>query len=127
MGRRIDGAWEAVRERFGRSSAPVTPRRSAGEWMADAKDASARKIDDVKRGWDLAPDDQRRKVKLSLIVFLCVLLGISSGMLAFKLSGGSGPMGGLSGSEATALKAVQDKMKEAEKGAGATNMFHGAR
>ena len=123
LGRWIDSVNEAVRERFGGVRVP-SPRRSPGEWIGEQSTRAAEGIDQIKHQWSMAPDDQRRRWTIALVIFASLFLGGAAGYSVYRLNGGPGA---ISPSDAAAITAVEKKMKDAENTTTPSQLFPGAR
>ena len=123
LGRWMDSVVERLRDRLHGYSRP-SPRRSIGEWVSDQNSRVAEKVEEARHQWSLAPDDQRRRWTITLIVLCSVLIGGGTGYAVFRLNGGHAA---LSGADAAAVRALQDRMKEAETAGAASQLFPGAK
>ena len=123
LGRWIDSVVEHVRERFSGVRVP-SPRRSPGEWIGEQSTRAAESIGEIKHQWSNAPDDQRRRWTIALVVFASLFLGGGAGYTVYRLNGGPGTM---TSSDAAALNAVEKKMKDAETTTTPSQLFPGAK
>lgn len=123
LGRWIDSVGEAVRDKLHRSRSP-RPRRSPGEWLGEQSAKAAEKVENAKRAWSLAPDDQRRRWTMAGVIAASVLLGSGAGYAVYRLNGGPNA---ISSSDAAAVSAVEKRIKDSESTNSASRLFPGAR
>ncbi len=123
FGRWIDSVFDALRERLS-GIRPPSPRRSPGEWIGDQSQRVSRQAEEIKRQWSLAPDDQRRRYTIALVIFCSIFLGAGAGYAVYRINGGPNS---ITSADAAALNAVEQKMKDAEKTTQPSQLFPGAR
>lgn len=122
LGRWIDSIFRELRDRMYRRSR-ASSGRTLGERRRDAAVGVHRKFKALQRSWEVAPEHERRKWRVFVVLVAALAMGLGGGVAAFYFMGGHET---IRGEDAAALKALRDKIEQEQTQSTPAQLFPGA-